>query len=481
MLNKLITEIVDPLLTTLSPNWIDKYGGLVQTLEVKKVADINNLKKTHIQKYPISCNVDQTECNDPTSKYADLVPDESKASIVYWEELSPMQFVGNVSRGSQLYKNKQQWKGKGRLVVWLNAAKLGVGDGNGNYSCDWYFPFLDQLTQLLTTEGNKMGGAFDGGLYKIQPVKIVPKDLAVFNKYTYDRYTNFSRYPYDYFAIDFEFTMQYCVGKNSVIPSGAAIACPFNEGAPILSNTYSLSFDGNDEYAEAPADSSLSFGDGVNDGAFSISYWAFNSGGKTQWVLNKKASNTLPNMAEYQTGISVGNTVFFTLLDQSTIGASNYLEANTTSMIPLSTWVNVIVTYSGSKLYSGLNIYFDGVAQPTANTSVGSYTGMNETTAPLTIGKAGWISNLYYAGLLDEISIWRTEFTPLEVAELYNGGLPTILTAHSQAATLEFWNRCADGDFFDGTNWILADNSTNNNTLTTTNIEFGGRVANVPT
>ena len=118
MLSKLIQEIIDPILASITPNFIDRYGGLVETLEVKEVIDPANPSKTQIQKFPISCYVDQSECNDPESKYRDLVPDETKASILYFEELNPMRFEGLRSEVNRAYVNWQQWRGKARLVVW---------------------------------------------------------------------------------------------------------------------------------------------------------------------------------------------------------------------------------------------------------------------------------------------------------------------------------------------------------------------------
>ncbi len=481
MLKKLISEIVDPLLAAISPNWIDRYGGLVQTLQVKKVIDPKKPEKTQIQKYPISCSVNQTECNDLDSIYADLVPDESKSSIVYWEELSPMQFAGNVSNGSQMYKNYQLWKGKARLVVWLNAAKLGVGSQNDNYSCDWYFPFLDQLLQTLTTEGTFQSGDMQGGIYRLQPTRIAPKDLSIFSKYTYSEYINYHRYPYDYFAIDFEFITKYCVGANSVIPTGAVIACPFNQQPANLVNEYSMSFNGFDQYMQAPASSELSFVSGSDDLPCSFSVWVYTSGGRNQWIISKKKSNVAMNGSEYQLGILSNNKVFLTFLDKNTIGVNNYLEAQTVASLPLNQWVNIVATYDGSKTYAGLNIYLNGVSQSTNNSSVGTYTGMEETDSPLTIGKAGWVDNLYYGGYLEELSIWNTELDQDGVTEEYNGGLPTILTNHTKSANLQMWSRMGDNDTFTSPNWILTDNSSNNNTLTSTNMVELDRVANVPT
>ncbi len=482
MLKKLISEIVDPLLGTINPNWVDRYGGLVQTLEVKKAIDPNSPTKTQIQKYPISCSVTQEDCNEPNSIYADLVPDESKSSIVYWEELSPMKFAGFLKQDSQIHKNYQKWTGKARLVVWLNGAKLGIGAQNDNYSCDWYFPFLDQLTSLLTTSGKLTSGDMEGGDYTIQPVNLAPKDISIFNKYTYDKYLNYYRYPYDCFAIDFEFSIMYCVGSNSVIPTGVAIPCPFNQVEdPVFNNEYSMLFDGINEYLVAPNDSSLIFTDGVNDTPFTISFWLYPLAGSGLYVLvNKLNSKTTIGDQEYQLSYSNYN-IYITLFDKTSIGGTVLIGTNTNGSLPINDWTNVVVTYDGSGVASGLNIYYDGVLQATSDYSNGSYTSMPVTNSMLTIGKAAWRDDNYLDGNLEELAMFNAELNLSEITELYNSGLPTDLNDHSKAANLVLWSRMGDNDFWDGFNWQLYDNSTNNNTLESVNMEEGDRDTNIPT
>ena len=475
MLKKIISEVLNPLLETISPNWIDRYGGLVQTLEVKKVIDPKNPAKTQIQKYPISCSVTQTECNDPTSLYADLVPDETKASIVYFEELSPMQFSGNLQFGSQVYKNWQKWRGKTRLVVWLNAAKLGIGVANGNYSCDWYFPYLDQLIQLLTTSGKLLSGDLANAEYTIQASKIAPKDLTIFSKYTYDKYVNYNRYPYEYFAIDFDVEVSYCVGSNSSIPSGNVIDCPFSQGLTPFINEYSLGTDAVDEYIYAANNTSLTFGDGITDDPLSITGWIIANNFGIQYILNKRETiGTI--VSEYAVLIDGDDKLLFVLWSSPT----DSISVKTQLGITYLTWLNIAVTYDGSGTVGGMKIYINGVEQLTTPTTRGTYTAMQQTGAAVFVAKAGWANSFYYKGRLEEFGIWRTELNLIEVQEIYNSGLPTDLNEHSKGADLELWNRFGDGDLWNGSTWTFYDNSTNSNNMIGINLEEVDVIADVP-
>jgi len=72
--------------------------------------------------------------------------------------------------------------------------------------------------------------------------------------------------------------------------------------------------------------------------------------------------------------------------------------------------------------------------------------------------------------------VWNKELSLAEVTEIYNGGAPTNLLAHSAAANLVGWLRMGDGDTFP----TLTDNSTGGNDGTMTNMEAGDIVNDAP-
>lgn len=485
MLQKIIEEIIQPLLVGQA-TWVERYGGLVQTLEVKVTIDPEKGTQ-QVQKWPIACDVNQEECNSPNDTYDHLVPDDSKASILYFEEVQPMSFGGFVGNTQgNVWRNWQQWSGRVRLVVWLNAARLGIGEQNGNYSCDWSYPFIDQLLQLINVKGKATSGSFDGGNYEIRPSGLVRKDLGIFSKYTYNKYKNYYRYPFDYFAIDFDVFVKFCTGKNTTIPSGDVINCPFNQVDTPLLNEYSMFFDGVDEYQLVPASESLSFGNGATDTPLTFSIWLkWLSTGSNSWVFGKRGLIVTNQIGEYQVVISpTNNSIELDLFDDSQNGRITGITTNLTP--PQGQWANVVFTYDGSGLANGIKCYINSIEAPLTYSTINNYVAMERNDdIPLYIGIANFSQSgliFPYRGNLDEISFWDAEFNQTEVNELYNNGLPTKLQQHSKASNLVYWNRQGDnGDNWDGSKWNLLDNSNNTNNGTSVNMEEIDRQTDVPT
>ena len=102
-------------------------------------------------------------------------------------------------------------------------------------------------------------------------------------------------------------------------------------------------------------------------------------------------------------------------------------------------------------------------------TTDASITTIHNSTSELGIGATnGTGPTSYYTGGVDEIGIWDTTLSAVEMARVYNAGAPIPLTLIS-AADLQAWYRCGDGDTYP----TLTDNSTNSNDGTMTNMESG--------
>lgn len=248
---------------------------------------------------------------------------------------------------------------------------------------------------------------------------------------------------------------------------------------PALDNQYSMLFDGVDEYLFTPATPELSFGNGATDTPFSISVWLVWTGTGLGFIANKRGSAN-SDLFEYQITIEAGGVIGW-VMESTGVSGGNSLRFKTNNVVPVGVWTNVVVTYDGSSTYNGLKCYINGLEVIKNNVSVGNYVAMNATNSPLILGRTGWASGFYYKGILEEFSIFNTELDLADVTELYNMGLPTILTNHTKAANLVLWSRMGDGDTWNGANWELFDNSTNSNTLTSVNMEEVDRVTNVPT
>ena len=195
---------------------------------------------------------------------------------------------------------------------------------------------------------------------------------------------------------------------------------------PSGKNNLAVNFgnDSTDRYVNIADSDSLSFTNGTNDLAFSISLWvnfsSFSSIGN--WLVNKR--NSTNGGDEWQI-IYYQNRLFFHKIH---FNNKNIYQGVGTGLNPfnINIWYHICYTDNGSGLISGCKLYINGVLSNSVQDSVGVYTRMNNGTQPIRIGMSGWQShpNLKHRGLVDELAIWKNrELTPTEVLELYNSGL----------------------------------------------------------
>ena len=248
---------------------------------------------------------------------------------------------------------------------------------------------------------------------------------------------------------------------------------------PPFPNKYSMFLDGVNEYMDAPSNPSLTFSDGLTDSPLTMGVWMhipLSFSPIIRFIFNKRRFVGVDR--EYNLALLSDNKLNLSFTDDAH-SAQIGLVSNLS--VPINQWVYIAITYNGTGLESGIKIYFDGVNQATTSNSAGSYVAMQPTTAPLTIGKAGWASSFYFGGSLNQLFFYKKEFSESEVQALSVGGKPIDLLTNPNVSKLVFWSRMGDGDFWNGINWELYDNSINSNTLTSTNMELVDRVTNVPT
>ena len=225
--------------------------------------------------------------------------------------------------------------------------------------------------------------------------------------------------------------------------------------APSFTNVYSTNFDGVDDYVTCGDSSVFSFGNGTSDSPFSISFWVkFASVGSGNTGIIGKDSNASDN--EYQIYMTAAN-LRFRLFDDSTGGT---LTKTLTALPSATTWYHVVCTYDGDAAVSGMKIYLDATVPAQSDGTFGSYTAMEDTASPFTIGQVG---NANLEGNIDEVSLFDIELTAAQILAIYNSGTPTDLSSHTG---LIGWWRMGDSGAFPQIN----DNSTNTNTGTCQNM-----------
>ena len=162
---------------------------------------------------------------------------------------------------------------------------------------------------------------------------------------------------------------------------------------------------------------SLSFTDGVNDLPFSISIKLkyYDKSGAIRFIFSKRDNAT---QNEYQL-TSAGDSFKFWIFSGS---SSNSISCQITPTIPLNEWVDLTITYDGSKSENGITIYYNNTILAQNRSLVGTYTGMVNGNNLLSVGRMSWsTSSLYrYKGEIDELIIFnkKLEYTEVEAIDI---------------------------------------------------------------
>lgn len=211
LIQALVDQALSPDITSLG--WVERYGGIVQT--AKDVTGMDQNEQAIIKRLPVSCSVNQADCNNDQF-YQALVPDSSKKSILYWEVLSGMEDVGQQG-SSDVYRTLT---GRLRLVGWLNLDALGIRECNataGAIMSLWAIIKRKRIIKLATAP-------YDKSTLDFRVVREVVRDPNIFASYDYPSDWSYLFYPYDYFALEVSVSFKTCFPTYD-LPTGAVIEC----------------------------------------------------------------------------------------------------------------------------------------------------------------------------------------------------------------------------------------------------------------
>lgn len=238
-----------------------------------------------------------------------------------------------------------------------------------------------------------------------------------------------------------------------ILPSfGASVvsAVP-GGGASPLSNTYSLSFDGVDDYLD------------LGSSTFFNTSSAFSYSG---WVKLDSYTPAYQTISQFKTNHSNGfvlmlsNTGNYTGLNIGSNDTSNMMKVRTAGDISSTflNWTHIAMTYSGSGASTSSNYktYING--SEVSTTSSGNLISFNNVNS---IGSANAGATFPTNGLIDEVAIFNAELSSSDVTAIYNSGVPASLTSYSPLA----WYRNGDNDSGTGTTVTDQGSGGNNATL----------------
>lgn len=160
-----------------------------------------------------------------------------------------------------------------------------------------------------------------------------------------------------------------------------------------------------------PDSSTFIFGDGVSDTPFSVSFLMKLDVDNTtsNYFVSKSRDNV---NREFLCSYSSTDILRFWLWNSNNTAR---ILAGATWVKTLSQWHHIAYTYDGSKSFSGIKIYADGVSKTTVDSSSGTYTGITNTPSDIWIGQMESFQTPKMGGNLKNIKIWKKELTAAEV------------------------------------------------------------------
>ena len=221
-----------------------------------------------------------------------------------------------------------------------------------------------------------------------------------------------------------------------VVWTGTAWTEIASDNAPAsFTNTYSLSFDGTNDYIQTSYLPSAG-------STFSASFWM-------------KTSDTSSSMGFFSMMTGMGTFGAFLLMPSSTKGwyygwydvvrnaRAEMGGANATLAVRDGNWHHIAMTISGTTV----KIYTDGTIVGT-DTAPHAYSGPTSSSYNYVIGRGYAVGAYQYNGLIDEFSFFETELTASQVSDIYNSGVPTDVSA--SFSPTGYW-RMGDNDSGTGT------------------------------
>lgn len=230
-------------------------------------------------------------------------------------------------------------------------------------------------------------------------------------------------------------------------------------GVTPFTNTYSMSFDGVDEYFDVGNPASLQI-----TGALTISAWVKTADNGDAIIVSKddqtnrcfSFSANLPGGGSNYTSLYLFNG-----------GAATGVVSNT--LLTAGTWNHVMGVFNPSTY---MRIYVNGVLNKENTTSIPA--SIDNDPANFLIGK-GLTAGYHFYGNIDEIAIWNSDQSA-NITTIYNSGTPADLSSLSPVS----WWRMGDSGTWNGSTWTLTDNGSGGNDATSVNMEEADRVTDVP-
>lgn len=211
-------------------------------------------------------------------------------------------------------------------------------------------------------------------------------------------------------------------------------------GIPTISNSYNISFDGNNDIVNVGDLSSL-----LSSTTNSFSWWfKYNDTNQDLQFMFGADNTTGASRGFYFLGRPVSGQTKF---DFAYYGSSSSYVSGSFTHTPDTNWHNIVVTFDASA--NTLDAYFDGVDQNITPSVTGSVSTFQRPSTNYTVGARNSGSpSRFFDGVIDEVAFWDVELDSDNAIQLYNssgGGKPFDLSSnaglYNQSANLQGWWR----------------------------------------
>jgi len=240
--------------------------------------------------------------------------------------------------------------------------------------------------------------------------------------------------------------------SNLIIPFRANL---LESGTPSFENLYSLNYDGADDYVD--------IGNGINfeyTDAFTLSTWVNpNSVSGVKYIYSKYTGGR-GILIYFNSASGAGsNTLYFNLYNTNSgsTATRKRITTNTGAIVLPSVWTNIVITYDGSGLGTGINVYKNGISETV------TVTQDNLQNNTIVVAQNAYISgnnfaSSFFPGNQDEFALFNSELTSGNAATIYGIGQPTSLISLNPLG----WYRFEEGS---GTTAIDSGSGGNDGTL----------------
>jgi len=190
-------------------------------------------------------------------------------------------------------------------------------------------------------------------------------------------------------------------------------------------------FDGINDYITLGDSEDYTYGDSLNDSAFSMSIWIYPIDADVFRIISKWDVFT-GDGNEYVFATNASNKLILYLQDKANAANRGRIANGIDLSTYHNTWVHCVCTYDGrggTGAVDGIKLYIDGVRSDDTDVSTGTYVAMNNTATNLEIGRIN--GNSYADGKMCDARLYNSVLSQADIDDLGAGtNVTTNLVGH---------------------------------------------------